>query len=233
MAASDLARKPFDDGGRSAVQAAFATYGLDVQPGRTAELARGFRAEEPTVREALLVALTTGISPLRIAGPDSVRGHVRELAEAADDDPWRKALPCRNRHPGSGRVTGLERRGPHVVPAAVQSGSARARFGVASAADEAWALLRWRVGVTLPILDSVRAGFARCCHGKEKKIGSRGCRRVYRLLPRGGGAAPRSGRCPHQPRSALQAKGQLDEAIAAYREPSVNKDNALGHYNSA
>ena len=37
--------------------AAFAAYGLGVTPGRTEELARRIRAEQPAIREALIVAL--------------------------------------------------------------------------------------------------------------------------------------------------------------------------------
>ena len=37
--------------------AAFAAYGLEVTPGRTEELARRIRAEQPAIREALIVAL--------------------------------------------------------------------------------------------------------------------------------------------------------------------------------
>src|SRR5262249_30644887 len=48
----------FDYAGAAArYRAAFAAYGLEVQPGGTAELARRLRAEEPAVYEALLVAL--------------------------------------------------------------------------------------------------------------------------------------------------------------------------------
>ena len=37
--------------------AACAAYGLEMTPGRTEELARRIRAEQPAIREALIVAL--------------------------------------------------------------------------------------------------------------------------------------------------------------------------------
>ena len=53
--------------------AAFAAYGLEVKPGRTEELARRIRAEQPAIREALIVALDDW-RDTRHAGEDSGAG---------------------------------------------------------------------------------------------------------------------------------------------------------------
>src|SRR5262249_19856849 len=96
----------FDYSGAAAqYQATFAGYGLAVEPGRTAELARRIRAQEAAVREALLLALDDWayvfLNALLVALDDWPFGAgraltkasvaiLRELANAADDDVWRK-----------------------------------------------------------------------------------------------------------------------------------------------
>src|SRR5262249_29532616 len=58
MAKVAIVRDRFDYAGTAEKYAdAFAAYGLEVQPGRTAELARRIRDEEPAIRDALIVAL--------------------------------------------------------------------------------------------------------------------------------------------------------------------------------
>src|SRR5262249_32446976 len=72
----------FDDAGAAGqYQAALAAYELVVEPGRTAELARRIRAEEPAVREALLVALNDWAFAARIALPKAPVAMLGELAE--------------------------------------------------------------------------------------------------------------------------------------------------------
>ena len=58
MARSSWIETHFDDAGAvTKYAAAFAACGLEVKPGRTEELARRIRAEQPAIREALIVAL--------------------------------------------------------------------------------------------------------------------------------------------------------------------------------
>ncbi len=72
--------------------AAFAAYGLDVVAGRTDELASRIAAEEPEVRETLLVALiewandAAAIDSAQICTPEKMR----TIMHAADRDAWRQ-----------------------------------------------------------------------------------------------------------------------------------------------
>jgi serine/threonine protein kinase/tetratricopeptide (TPR) repeat protein len=77
-------------GGAAKYLAAFAAYGLEVKAGDTAELARRIRAEEKTVRDALIVALDDWASAALHARTEPSEAALRALAVAADDDPWRK-----------------------------------------------------------------------------------------------------------------------------------------------
>ena len=75
--------------------AALAAYGLEVKPGRTEELARQIRAEQPAIREALIVALDDWarqrlvLQKLEPAMLEPAK-MVEAIATAADDDPWRQ-----------------------------------------------------------------------------------------------------------------------------------------------
>ena len=88
--------------------AAFAAYELEVRPERTAELARRIRAEEPTIRDALLVALDDWMYVAAMVAELRARNRIvvltpspripwepsaaelQTLADAADDDVWRR-----------------------------------------------------------------------------------------------------------------------------------------------
>ena len=70
--------------------AAFAAYGLEVKPGRTEELARRIRAEQPAIREALIVALDDWHASAAQAKTLELANLVAAIATAADDDPWRR-----------------------------------------------------------------------------------------------------------------------------------------------
>ncbi len=68
---------------------AFATYGLDVASGRRSELAQRIAAEEPAVRDALLVAIDDW-AVFAMAQRTPSAKDLRALARAADNDPWRQ-----------------------------------------------------------------------------------------------------------------------------------------------
>ena len=70
--------------------AVFAAYGLEVKPGRTEELARRIRAEEPAIGEALIVALEDWHESAAEAKTMELADLVGAIAAAADDDPWRR-----------------------------------------------------------------------------------------------------------------------------------------------
>ncbi len=69
--------------------AAFAAYGLEVTSGRTEELARRIRAEQPAIREALIVALEDWWQ-LNLGMIVKSPNPMRVIAATADDDPWRR-----------------------------------------------------------------------------------------------------------------------------------------------
>jgi tetratricopeptide (TPR) repeat protein/serine/threonine protein kinase len=71
--------------------AAFAAYGLDVAAGPTDELARRIAGAEPEVREALLVALDDWAVAAALVPTAWSAKDLQALAQAADNDPWRKA----------------------------------------------------------------------------------------------------------------------------------------------
>jgi serine/threonine protein kinase/Tfp pilus assembly protein PilF len=70
--------------------AAFAEYNLAVKPDRRDEVARRIRAEEPDVRAALLVALDDWAFAAELVPNASEAASLRALAQAADDDGWRR-----------------------------------------------------------------------------------------------------------------------------------------------
>ncbi len=91
MARSVWVENHFDNAGSATkYAAAFAAYDLEVAAGRTDELARRIRAEEPDTRDALLVALddwafAADRAQSKLSAPD-----LRALAQAVDEDAWRQ-----------------------------------------------------------------------------------------------------------------------------------------------
>jgi tetratricopeptide (TPR) repeat protein/serine/threonine protein kinase len=91
MARSVLVENHFDYARAVAkYAAAFAAYGLDVVGEAREELARRIATQPADVRDALLVALDDwAYSAAQVQGASSAKD-LRALAEAADNDPWRK-----------------------------------------------------------------------------------------------------------------------------------------------
>ncbi len=88
---SVLIEAQFDYAGAAAEYAtAFAAYNLEVQPGRTEELARRIRAEETGIRDALIVALDEWSDTAARANTVLLAKELRALAGAVDDDEWRQ-----------------------------------------------------------------------------------------------------------------------------------------------
>ena len=61
-----------------------------MTPGRTEELARRIRAEQPAIREALIVALDNWHASALAVQKLELAKMVEAIATAADDDPWRQ-----------------------------------------------------------------------------------------------------------------------------------------------
>jgi tetratricopeptide (TPR) repeat protein len=91
MTRSNLIENTFDlAGSATKYAAAFAAYGLEVKPGLTEELARRIRAEQPDVREALIVALDDWWDVPDLPKTGELAKLAGAIAAAADDDPWRR-----------------------------------------------------------------------------------------------------------------------------------------------
>jgi tetratricopeptide (TPR) repeat protein len=147
----------FDSAGAAAkYAAAFTAYGLEVKPGRTAELAQRIRAEQPAIREALIVALDYWSNSANVA-KTAEANLVRALAAAGDDDPWRR----KHRAAATARGDGPEdsRRFGDATTLLALSGEARhlslppsslqllaMRLDWLGERGEALALLRWARG---------------------------------------------------------------------------------------
>jgi hypothetical protein len=136
----------FDYAGASTKYAtAFAAYGLEVKPGQTEELARLIRAEQPAIREALIVALEDWRESAAQAKAPMLANLVRELA-AADDDPWRRQFraAATARNVAALRALSGQARRLALPPSSVEMLAVHLRF--LGDRDEAVALLRWARG---------------------------------------------------------------------------------------
>jgi tetratricopeptide (TPR) repeat protein len=136
----------FDYAGAAAnYRAAFAAYGLEVRAGDTAELVRRIRAEEPAVRDALLVALDDWSNAAEHQPTEPAAAVLRALA-AADDDLWRKQ--CRAARIARDRTAlrdvSAEARRSSLPPSSVNL-LAMTLFDIGER-DEALVLLRWASG---------------------------------------------------------------------------------------
>jgi tetratricopeptide (TPR) repeat protein len=200
--------------------AAFAAYGLEVKPGRTAELARRIRAEQPAIREALIVALDdwedtawrlhTGLG----LDTDELSKLVRTIAVAADDDPWRQKFRATA---FAGDVTALrtlsgQARQLSLPPSSLDMLAQHLRQN--GEREEALALLRWARGrhvtdfwilVDLGVL--LHEGKDKSPVILEERIG---CYRTAVAL------RPAAGAAHYGLGNSLYDRQQLDEAILSY-----------------
>jgi len=126
--------------------AAFAAYGLEVKPGPAEELARRIRAEQPAIREALIVALENWCSTAASAKTAELANLVLAIAAAADDDPWRRQFRAAA---SAGDVTSLRALSRQARRLCLPPSSLlllAARLSSQGDLDEAVTLLRWARG---------------------------------------------------------------------------------------
>jgi tetratricopeptide (TPR) repeat protein/serine/threonine protein kinase len=229
----------FDYAGAAAkYRAAFAAYGLEVRAGDAAELARRIRAEEPAVRDALLVALDDWRSAADHQPTEPAAPLLHVLA-AADDDLWRKR--CRAARIARDRTAlrdvSAEARRSSLPPSSVNL-LAVMLFDVGER-DEALVLLRWARGqhpadfwLHFELGSSLFTwsdGSVREVPGKitpvelEEAIG---CYRAAVAL------RPDVAAVHNNLGLALKEKGSLEEAIAEYRKAiDLNPEIAGFHSN--
>jgi tetratricopeptide (TPR) repeat protein len=234
MARVSISDNWFDYAGVSAkYAAALAGYGLEVKAGGHAAMARRIRAEEPAVREAVIVALDDWASCAVAPGAAPSAADLLEIARTADDDPWRQeyreAVQARDAT-ALVRLSAAARRRP-LPPGSVALLAMALRGN--GRADEAVALLRaartrypgdfwiaFRLGHYLgEVKDEVNL---------EERIG---CYRVAAAL------RPEASVVHNNLGATLSAKKELDEAIVEYRKaialdpkyatPHDNLGNAL------
>jgi len=218
--------------------AAFAAYGLEVKPGRSEELARRIRAQQPAVREALIVALEDWWQTATWAKTAELANLVRAIAAAADDDPWRR------QYRAATTACFDEGRSPSDATALrALSGQAR-RLSLPPSSllllalslrsqgdhDEALALLRWARGRHLTDFWIHFDLGALLQRGKddapvilEEAIGC--YRTALALRPAASAGHVNLGIC-------LYYRNQPHEAMAEYRKAiDLDPKNAMAHYN--
>jgi tetratricopeptide (TPR) repeat protein len=223
----------YDHAGAAAqYQSAFAAYGLAVEPGRTAELGQRIRAEEPAVREAVLVALDDWTYAAHNAGMPSFVTALRELAAAADADEWRTryrtASAAKDR--ATLRELAVQARKLSLPPSTLEL--LALSLTTADERDEALALLRWaRARHPTDFWIAMHLGM-RLRKGQEQKpvpvdLEERiGCFRVAVAL------RPDASAAHNNLGDALWEKGELDEVIAESRKSiDINPRDAGTHSN--
>ena len=196
--------------------AAFAAYGLEVTPGRTEELSRRIRAEQPAIREALIAALDEWYVSANQARESEPAKMAEAIATAADDDPWRQQFRVAA-FAGDATATALRTLSGQARRLALPPSrllQLAARLTLQGDRDEALALLRWarsrhltdfwihyHLGVTLAAAKDQSPAI------RGEAIGC--YRTALALRPAASAAHVNLG-------LALKGKNQLDEAIAEY-----------------
>jgi eukaryotic-like serine/threonine-protein kinase len=217
-------------GGATKYAAAFAAYDLEVKPGRTEELARRIRAEQPALREALIVALDYWWGTATRAKTVELANLVRALAAAADDDPWRRQYRAATaaKDAAALRALSAEARRLSLPPSSLELLAASLRAHGDD--DEALALMRWARGrhlsdfwIHIELGSLLDQGEHKSPLILEEAIG---CYRTALALRPGASSAHNNlGTC-------LRARNQLDEAMAEYRKAiDLDARNRNAHYN--
>ncbi len=210
--------------------AAFAAYGLEVKPGRTEELARRIRAEQPAVREALIVALGDWqFTALRPKTAELAK-LVWAIAGAADDDPWRRQFRAADAAPDATALRALsgQARQLSLPPSSLELLAGSLSFQ--GDRDEALALLRWARGRHLTDF-WIHFELGCLLHDSEDKSPvileeAIGCfRAALALRPVASAAHNNLGIC-------LFDREELDEAILSYSKAiDLDPKNATAHGN--
>jgi len=231
MARSIWIETHFDyTGSATKYAAAFAAYGLEVKPGRTEELARFIRAEQPAIRGTLIVALDYWLDSAAKANTAELANLVRAIAVAADDDSWRRqyrAAAAARDATALRALSGQARRlslPPSSLELLAWTLSSQDR-------DEAVALLRWARGHHhADFWIHFELGIMLRQQGKDNSPlileEAIGCYRTALAL------RPAASAAHYNLGNALKAKNQLDEASAEYRKAiKVDPKLAMAHNN--
>jgi tetratricopeptide (TPR) repeat protein/serine/threonine protein kinase len=203
----------FDFAGAAArYAAAFAAFGLEVQPGQSEVLAQRFRDEEPAVRDALIVALDYWAYCERT----SLKADLIAIARAADQDAWRQEYRRAVAERDVAALVRLSGEARHLMlPPTSLDRLAHALFESDRRA-EAQDLLRWARGlhptdfwIALNLGTYLEQESASVAVDLEERIG---CYRVAVAL------RPDASAAHYMIGVALYGKNQLDDAIAEYNK---------------
>jgi len=231
MSRSIWINNSFDFGGASTQYAAsFAAYGLEVKPGRTEALAQRIRAEEPAIREALIVALEDWHVSAVEAKTSELAKLVGAIVAAADDDPWRRQYRAAATAKDATALRALSGQARRLsLPPSSLVLLASHLYGRGDR-DEALALMRWARSRHLTDfwIHFDMGGLLLSGEDKSPVILEEaiGCfRTALALRPATSAAHVNLG-------GALQFKNQLDEAIAEFKK-AVELDPTLApaHHN--
>ncbi len=231
MTQSSWIENHFDHAGAvTRYAAACAAYGLEVTPGRTEELARRIRAEQPAIREALIVALDEWHDSTTEARELEPANLVMAIATAADDDPWRQQLRVAAIAGDSTALLALSAQARRLSLPPSRLSQLAARLVLQGNRDEALALLRsarsrhltdfWIHFVLGNVLGEVKDQSPAIL---EEAIGC--YRTALALRPAASAAHNNLG-------AALKDNNQLDEAIEEYKKAiDLEPTHALAHNN--
>jgi len=231
MTRSILTETHFDYAGAATkYAAAFAAYGLELKPGRTDELALRVRAEQPAMREALVVALDDWRDVAARAKTVELANLVWALAAAVDDDPWRRRYRAAATARGSTALRALSGEAHRLTLPPSSLHLLAMSLNSQDAPDEAMALLRWARGRHLTDFWIHFELGSLLEHAEDKSPvileEAIGCyRTALALRPAAGAAHNNLGNCLHH-------RKQRDEAMAEYRKAiDLDPRNSVAHTN--
>jgi serine/threonine protein kinase/tetratricopeptide (TPR) repeat protein len=212
--------------------AAFAAYDLEVTPERIDELARRIAAEEPEVRDALIMALGDWAMAAGRRRTNWTAENLLALARAADGNAWRKRLlaaALAHDRPTLLALSAEARRSSLPASSVVQLVGILFKEGEH---EECLAVLRWGRG-RHPSEFWLQFGLGNALYLEKRETRTAleleeaiGCYRAALAL------RPEAGEVHDHLAGALYERGKLDEAVAEAREAArLNKDDARTQYN--
>jgi tetratricopeptide (TPR) repeat protein/serine/threonine protein kinase len=210
----------------------FAAYGLDVKPGGTETLAARIRAEEPAIREALIVALDVWTRAAVNAKEQLWATQLRALADWADDDPWRHKLRAALGARDTDALWKLAASARQLTlqPASLQVLAWNLYHLPSGGYEEALDLLRWaRSRYPTDFWIAFDLGSMLDERNQKSPIAVEeaiGCYRVALAL------RPDASAAYNNLGNGLSRKSLWDESIAAYRKATeINPRHALAYHN--
>ena len=218
MALATIVKSQFDYAGAGKkYAAAFAAYGMVIQTGPIQDLAPRIRAEEPIMREKLIVAVDSwGSIAGRLGKDERLAAQLDALARTADDDPWRRRFRTASVSKDREALRNLsaDARQLSPPPAVLQLLAWSLQDG--GEIDEAVTLLRWAherhptdFWIAFDLGCFLQQRSSRTSSEIEEEIG---CFRVALAL------RPLASTVYNSLGMALRAKEQFDAAVAAYRK---------------